>query len=73
MTKFKHEFKVWAPYKLFIEDPEAYHVMASFYFLNEALDYADYCIGRGVPCVVTGMYGYTSVKEPLDERQVSND
>jgi hypothetical protein len=65
ITSATTEYKVWAMVKTFTEEPDAYHVVAQFRFLQEALDYVNYCTDRisdsGDTVVLTGPYGMASV------------
>ena len=65
ITNAKTEYKVWASVKTFLEEPDAYHVIAQFRFLQEALDYVEYCIDRlrdtNETIVLTGPYGMASI------------
>lgn len=53
------EFKVWTDsVRVYEEEPRQSRVVAAFWYLQEALDFVDYCRFRaGIPCVLTSPGG----------------
>lgn len=55
------DYSVWSEHKMYLEEPAMTKCMAQFCFFQEALDFVDYCVSRGVRCVLRGPYGLASV------------
>jgi hypothetical protein len=49
---FNHDYEVWGMFKHYESEPDVMQKLASFYFLQEALDYVYYCLRRDVSCVL---------------------
>lgn len=51
-------YRFWAREPHYAEEPPQSKIVACFMFLQEALDYANYCQQRGASYVLTGPYGF---------------
>lgn len=47
----EHAFRVWADYRVYMEDPNPWKCVATFRFLRDALDYIAGLQDRGEDCV----------------------
>ena len=46
------EFQVWVKGEYTHHDPDFMHCVARFYYWQECLDYKEYVLAKGIPCVV---------------------
>ena len=46
------DFEIWTPHKVYIEQRDAWKIMAKFYYLQEAVDLLMKYESAGIPCVL---------------------
>lgn len=57
-------YAIWGRSQYYLEEPDQLKQLAVFRYLQEAIDYARYVVGRGCSAVLTGGSGLATRYDP---------